>query len=343
MAMYYCGLDLHAKSSTYCIVTKKGRIVAEGEVKSTRTGFEELLGESGETRLRIVLEASTRSRWAAGELESLGAEVVVVDPRKVRVIAETKHKTDRTDARILADLLRTDALPKGLWRAPEATKQPRDQVRLRAGLVAQRTALMGRARSLVAGYGVRLGARALTRAETWDALKRRKGLPAHTKVLLDVLHQAVDALTEAIERVEKEYASLLARRPARNMMTIPGVGPVVTMTTIAAVGDTKRFRDARQAAAYTGMVPTERSSGERQRRGHMTKAGPSELRRVWIQAAQAALRMREHPLHAWANKLIYRRGRAVAIVALARRMFRWAFAILRDGTTFNPRLATCVR
>jgi transposase len=83
--------------------------------------------------IHVVLEASTRSRWAAGVLEGLGAEVTVVDPRKVRVIAETKHKTDRTDARVLADLLRTGALPAALWRAPRGTRELRDQIRLRWG------------------------------------------------------------------------------------------------------------------------------------------------------------------------------------------------------------------
>ena len=91
----------------------------------------------------------------------LGAEVVVVDPRKVRVIAETKHKTDRTDARILADLLRTGALPKALWRVPKATRQLRDKVRLRWGLVQQRAGLYLRARSLLSSIGINLGKRAL--------------------------------------------------------------------------------------------------------------------------------------------------------------------------------------
>ena len=90
--------------------------MAEGEVRTTRTGFKKLAEIAGEEKLRIVLEASTQTRWAAGVLERLGAEVIVVDPHKVRVIAETKHKTDRADARILADLLRTGALPKPLWR-----------------------------------------------------------------------------------------------------------------------------------------------------------------------------------------------------------------------------------
>lgn len=341
--MYYCGLDLHAKSSVFCLVTRRGKRIAEGEVPSSRRGFEQILeaGEGVETR--VVLEASTRSRWAARVLEDVGAEVIVVDPRKIRVIAETKHKTDRTDARILADLLRTGALPRPLWRVPAATRELRDQVRLRWGLVRERANLMLRARSLLGSLGINLGKRALASEATWKRVLQRRNVPAYMKRLLEILHGSIGALSEAIDQVELELASRLEDPRVKQMQTIPGVGPVVALTTVGGLGDPSRFKDSRKAAAYTGLVPSERSSGERRRRGHITKRGPSELRRVWIQAAQAALRMRAHPLKAWAQRLIYRRGRAVAVVALARRLFRWAFAMWRDGKTFDEHLAVASR
>ncbi len=339
--MYYCGLDLHAKSSAYCIVTARGRRVHEGEVPSTRSGFDGMLEHSDGELVRVVLEASTRTRWAAQQLERLGADVIVVDPRKVRVIAETKHKTDKTDARILADLLRTGALPKPLWQAPQATRELRDQVRLRWGLVRERSNLTLRARSLLSSVGINLGKRALASQATWDKILKRRDVPAHMKTLLEILRESMGQLGKSIAAVEAEYTSRLTEPAVQHMMEVPGVGPVVALTTFASIGDPGRFRgDSRLAAAYTGLVPSEHSSGERRRRGHITKTGPSELRRVWIQAAQAALRMRSHPLKAWAQKLIYRRGRAIAVVALARRLFRWAFAMWRDGKHFDPKLAT---
>jgi len=133
--MYYCGVDLHAKSSNFCLVNRRGKRIAEGVTPSSRRGFAALMQAGRGEEIRVVLEASARSRWAAMMLEGLGAEVVVVDPRKVRVIAETKHKTDRTDARILADLLRTDALPSALWRVPRNTRELRDQMGVRWALV----------------------------------------------------------------------------------------------------------------------------------------------------------------------------------------------------------------
>jgi transposase len=340
MAVFYCGLDLHAKSSAFCLMTRRGKVAHEGEVPSTRSGFQRILEAAKGEEVRVVLEASTRTNWAVRQLESVGAEAVVVDPRKVRVIAETKHKTDRTDARILADLLRTGALPRPVWQPPEATRQLRDQVRLRWGLVRQRASLMLRARSLLSSVGLRLGKRALAQEATWQRVLKRRDVPAHLKELLEILHHSIQQMGEAIARVEGLYEEKLTDPAVVDMETIPGVGPVVALTTVASLGTPERFRDSRAAAAYTGLVASERSSGDRRRRGHITKQGPSELRRVWIQAAQAALRMRTHPLKPWAQKLIYRRGRAVAVVALARRMFRWAFAIWRDGKPFDVRLAT---
>lgn len=338
--MYYCGLDLHAKSSAFCMVTARGRRVAEGQVASTRRGFDEMLEHGEGEEVRVVLEASTRTRWAAQQLERLGADVIVVDPRKVRVIAETKHKTDKTDARILADLLRTGALPQPVWQAPQATRELRDQVRLRWGLVRERANLTLRARSLLSSVGISLGKRALARPATWEHVLKRRDVPTHMKKLLEILRESIGSLGDAIAAVEAECASRLEEPVVQRMMKIPAVGPVVALTTFAGVGDPGRFRgDSRRAAAYTGLVPSEYSSGNRRRRGHITKRGPSELRRVWIQAAQAALRMRAHPLKAWAQRLIYRRGRAIAVVALARRLFRWAFAMWRDSKQFDLKLA----
>src|SRR5437867_2761329 len=209
MAMLYCGVDLHVKSSNFCLVNRRGKRVAEGLVPSSRRGFTNLLASGKGEEIRVVMEASTRSRWAGGVLEGLGAEVIVVDPRKVRVIAETKHKTDRTDARILADLLRTEALPPALWRVPRGTRELRDQMRLRWGLVQHRSSLLVRARSMLASVGISLGRRALACDATWDRILKRREVTPKMKRLLEILRQSVEALSSAIAEVEREYASRL--------------------------------------------------------------------------------------------------------------------------------------
>jgi transposase len=113
---------------------------------------------------------------------------------------------------------------------------------------------------------------------------------------------------------------------------------------VAALDDVTRFRRAHEVEAYLGLVPRELSSGEHQRRGHITKAGPSRVRRLLVQAAVSTLRLqdpRTTALREWALGIAARRGKKIAVVALARRLAGILFAMLRDGTTYAPRRASC--
>jgi transposase len=121
--------------------------------------------------------------------------------------------------------------------------------------------------------------------------------------------------------------------------TIPGVGPVSALTLVAAVDKVARFARAKQLTAYNGIVPTVRSSGEREQQGSITRQGRSEVRAVWIQAAHSLVRSRQpaaRPLQKWFWKVARRRGLRTAIVALARKMLSLAFYLLRDGTQYEP-------
>ncbi len=104
---------------------------------------------------------------------------------------------------------------------------------------------------------------------------------------------------------------------------------------MASVDRAERFTSSRRIGSYAGLVPREYASAETFRRGHITKEGRKDLRTVWVEVAHVALRMRDHPFGPWVRRLVYRRGRKVAVVALARRMLCMAFAMLRDGTVFD--------
>jgi transposase len=136
--------------------------------------------------------------------------------------------------------------------------------------------------------------------------------------------------------VEEQYQEELKDERVVNLRTIPAVGPIGSLTLVAAVDQTERFSSTRRIGSYAGLVPSEYASGGTFRRGHITKEGRTELRAVWLEVAHVALNMKDHPLGPWARRLVYRRGRKVALVALARRMLCLAFAMLRDGTVFDP-------
>jgi transposase len=124
------------------------------------------------------------------------------------------------------------------------------------------------------------------------------------------------------------------------LTSVPGVGPITATAFVATVDTIDRFAGAHQLESYLGLVPTENSSGEKQRKGHITKAGNSRLRYLLVEAAWSVLLSRKsntEELRLWAQRIATRRGMKTAIVALARRLAGILYALWRDGTTFEPR------
>ena len=338
--MYYAGIDAHLKSSTIYVTDEKGKKVKSATVATSREGLRAALGTLGRRRWVAAVESSGIVLWVAGMLRELGAQVVVVNPNRVRLIAESRKKTDRVDARLLAELLRLGAAPE-VHVPSEQARQTRAQLSVRRQLVRQRTALVNQARGLLRSWGVSVQARGLGTLEGWKKVLRRKELPLYVKELLAVLGGVFEQLSEALEgmKVRLNYEAKQDERVER-LQTIPGVGMVSALTLVAAVDQVERFHKAKQLVGYLGIVPSVRASGEREEQGRITRQGRSEVRAVWIQAAHALARSRQpaaRPLQRWLHRVAYRRGLRTALVALARRMLSLAFYLLRDGTTYEPR------
>jgi len=333
--MLYCGLDLHSKESYLYIIDGKGHRIMSRSVPTQARSYKEWLGPLVRRKLMVVVEASTMTGWAVEQLRKVGAEVVVVDPRRVRLIAETRRKNDRADARVLAELARTGALPPPLTLPSEQARVLRARLVVRRGFVAQRGAILCRAGALLRSVGIRISTRGLQRPGQWDKLLRRRDLPQWLVCLLRSLREAVEVVERMIDSVQEQYQSDLKDERVKRLQTIPAVGPIASLTLVASVDRAGRFSSSRRIGSYAGLVPREYISGDTVRRGHVTKEGRSDLRTVWVEVAHVALRMKKHPLGPWAHRLVYRRGRKVAVVALARRMLCMAFAMLRDGTVFE--------
>jgi transposase len=146
-------------------------------------------------------------------------------------------------------------------------------------------------------------------------------------------------LTDQIKRQDEQIKSLAHAEPqAQLLQTIPGVGVITALAVIVAVDGAQRFAGAHQLASYLGLVPRENSSGEKQKRGHISKAGNGRARRMLVQAAHRIMRCQNEqtePLWQWALKVTDRRGKNVAAVALARKLVGVMYAMLRDGTQYH--------
>ena len=333
--MEYGAIDLHTKESEIRIVTAEGAVVLHRRIATTRAALTSVFG--GRPQLRILLESGTESEWVAQHLESLGHEVVVADPNYAPMYGQRTRriKTDRRDVMALGDATRL-GIYRAAHRVSSAQRTVRRQLQVRDQLVRMRTQVINLMRGQLRSAGLRVRS---GRAERFVTRYQALDVPALLRTVLEPVVQALTALEPLIAAADA-WAQQTARADAtaRRLMTAPGVGPITALSFQSALDTVTRFRGPGAVSAYLGLVPQEDSSGDRQRRGRITKAGPPHIRGVLVQASWAVWRSpRSSPtLHAWVHRLADRRGKRIAIVALARRLTRILFAMWRDGCDFHP-------
>jgi transposase len=333
--MDFVGIDLHKTSSRICALGEGGELL-ERRIKTTRAAFDEVF--AGRARARVLVEASTESEWVAQHLESLGHEVIVADPNFAPMYAtrDKRIKTDKRDARALCEACRL-----GAYRHAHRTSER--QRRIRALLLVRSTLVRTRSKyiSLVGALARREGCRISTGgSENFAARVEAAGLPAHVMAAVTPLVESLRMLNRQVAEADAELEKIVREdEVVRRLCTASGVGPVTATTFAATVDDASRFGAAKQVRSYLGLVPREYSSGERQRRGRISKAGSSRARTLLVEAGWALLRRRNEKngaLYDWAMRIAARRGRARACVALARRLAGILYAMWRDGTGFDP-------
>ena len=167
------------------------------------------------------------------------------------------------------------------------------------------------------------------------------GLPEDLRARIEPLLAMLERLQAELKAADQRMAGIVAGDPViQRLCTVPGVGPITATAFVATVDDVNRFSGPHQLESYLGLVPSEKSSGERHHRGGITKAGNNRLRYLLVEAAWSVLLSRRdntEDLRHWAQRIAVRRGMKVAIVALARRLAGILYAMWRDGTTFEPR------
>src|SRR5262245_41425503 len=329
------GIDVHKRDSQIYILAEGGEVI-EQRIRTEPERFGAVLGTR--SRARIVLEASTDSEWVARCLEALGHEVIVADPNFAPMYATRtrKVKTDRRDARALAEPCRLGAY-RPAHRLSDPQRHVRGRLLVRDALVRTRTRYISLIRALLRQHGYRVPSGS---AETFIQRVQRLSLPGRLLSVIAPLLALMRPLNRQLTYCDKriEHLAIQNARVPR-LRSVPCVGPVTAAAFLAAVDDAQRFRDAHQLEAYLGLVPREYSSGESQRRGPITKAGHSRTRWLLIQAAVSILRRRPpqaEALRTWALRIAARRGKQVAVVALARRLAGILYALLRDGSVFEP-------
>lgn len=328
------GLDLHKRESQLCIGHDDGS-VEERRIVTSRERFAVVLG--GRAPARILLEASTESEWVARCLEQLGHQVIVADPNVAPMYAtrSRRTKTDRRDARTLMEACRLGAY-RPAYRLSDARRHVRAELAVREALVRTRTRYIALAKALVRRDGLRVAAsEAHLAARRIGVLELSDALRAELAPLFTVL----EPLNAQIAAADRRIAAASEGDPiVALLMTAPSIGPITASAIVATVDDITRFASAPQFAAFLGLVPGERSSGEKRRIGRITKAGNSRVRYLLVEAGWRILRAKDAEtaaLRAWAMQIAGRRGKRIAVVALARRLAGILHAMWRDGQPYQ--------
>lgn len=330
--MQIIGMDVHKSKCSLCVQDETGKLLFEKTILTTRERLTEVMAPLSPAR--VLMESSTTAQWVSRHLEMLGLEVIVANPNFAPMYAtlDTKVKTDRRDARALADALRMGAYRRA-HRLSDERQRVREVLAARDMLVAQRGQMVVLVRAQCEKLGVRL-----VRCEAEAFWRRvRPDIPALLRPSVRPLLDALAGLEDQLRALDRELEAFATDPIVQLLMTMPGVGIIAALTFLSVLDTPARFSGAHQAECYLGVVPSENSSGARRARGAITKAGSSDARRQLCQAAWALVRSKSPdalPLQKWFAAVAARRGNKVAITGLMRRMAGILFAMWRDGRPF---------
>lgn len=314
MTDQYIGIDLHKAFFQACAMSPAGERLWEGRFPRTAAGVEALTARCT-AQTAMAVEASTPTWHFADGLVSAVGELRIVDPLKTKLKAGYAAKTDRLDARRLADALRRDSVV-GIYYPPLAIREVRELCRTRHVLVQVRTALINRLRALLLRHGIAEARRLATpRDDGWlEALR----LPPRAAAGVTRLRQVLGVVRREAAQAEAEVRTASDADPiAITLQQLRGIGPVLALMIRAEIADIRRFPTGGHLASYAGLVPRVDASAGRIRYGRITRRGSPWLRWALIEAAIHGT-TRSDRIGRWGRGLAVRKGALKARVALAR-------------------------
>jgi transposase len=336
------GMDLGDKSHEVYVLNQDGERVLQDQVVNTKVAIRKFF--TPYKGALVVIEAGTHSAWVSRELEALGCEVLVGNPRKLRAIWSSERKSDVRDAEMLARIGRMDRkLLYPIHHRGKEAQQDLAVLKARDMLVRSRVHLVGHVRSTVKTMGERL--------PSWStecfASKAKDALPPELVPALLPMLEEIASMTERIRAYDKKIASLIKQRhpDANRLNQVPGVGPVTSLTYVLSLEDAGRFKKSRTVGAYLGMAPRRDQSGQTDKQLRITKTGDNSLRRLLVGCAQYILGPfgEDCELQRFGRKIATRGGKNAkrrAAVAVARKLSVLLHRLWVSGETYDPEYQT---
>ena len=333
---HYVGLDVSVKETSVCILDETGKVCREMKVPSDPQDIVQVLKDPAWQIERIGLEAGPLSQWLFDGLAEAGLPVVCIETRHTKAFLKAQvNKSDRNDARGIAQMMRVN-LFRPVHVKTVASQKWRALLTARKLLQEKALAIENDIRGLLRNFGLKVGAVGVIKFE-----ERIRELVVGMPDLAEIIASLLDARQKLRDEVRKLHRKLLSigreDKVCRRLMTIPGVGPIVSLAFTATIDDPARFKSSEAVGAALGLTPILNQSGESSRVGRISQCGDGMMRALLYEAAQVMLTrtIKWSWLKAWAMNVAKRRGLQRAIVALAHRLAVIMHRIWSDGTEFR--------
>lgn len=334
---HYVGLDVSLKTVFICILNEKGKIIKEEELASTPESIGGFLKGTGLTIAKIGLESGNLTHYLKKGLQEMGYEVACMEARKMAAILATIiNKTDKNDARGIAEALRVGHYKECVHRT-DASIETRTLLHGRQTLVQERSHLTTSIKGHLKVYGIKLG--------KGTGKNFRTGVEQAITELNPRVKKVIDSLLNVLEVLEKEIKELdrLVKEAGKDdeqvqlLQSMDGIGPITALAFKAEIDNSKRFENSKDVAAYLGLTPSQYSSGEVFRQGGISKQGSKQVRCLLVEAATVLLMRCKtwSKLKAWGLKLLRKKGKKKAIIAVARKMAVILHRMLITGKEFE--------
>ena len=335
--MKYVGLDWAYRQAQWCALAPGGEVVGEGRIAADRDGLARLVLELGDD-VKACLEMMSGALWVRDQLVACDWQVEVADARKVKTVAPLAAKTDKVDARLLAELSRRGLVP-ALWLPALEDRELRERLRRRMHLVRLRTSSKARITGLQTQWGVRVALHRL-RGPDGLTLLERAGMPAVWRRSVVECLSVIDFLDARLEPLDQELKPFAHADPRAVLLdTIPGIAELLALTIAVEIGDISRFASPEKLVSYGRLAPRVHQSGQgRPRSGPLNKSGSRLLGWAAVEAAQQAWRD-TNPWHQLYLD-VGRRSRHsnAAKAAVARKILTAAWHMLSRDEPFKPAL-----
>ena len=333
--MLYVGMDLHKNTSTFTIKDKDGKVIDNSKVFTESSAIKGYLRKFNSQPLSLVLEPVSQWYFYASLIQDMDIHVHLANPLKVKAISSSKIKTDKIDASVLCDLLRTGFLPEAYFSSSKV-RSWKEIVRFRASLIQLRTQVKNKIHSLLFKNALRhpftnlFGKAGRQWLASLDLDKHFQFNLGHYLFLIDSLADSIKASDKRIEEAVSDHTQ------AKLLTTIPGISYYSGLTIMAEIGDINRFPSVKHLQSYAGVIPSTYASGEKIVHGRITKQGSRWLRWTMTEVAQRQLICKRVAGFGWYYKRIkQRKGSGAAAIATARKLLAVVWRMLKDNRPFE--------